>query len=443
MGKDGLKEDWWRQKRWWIPVLLLVVGSLVLVIVGPPAVIRVSQPDIRTASAADQLKAENDLRGTLVTMLAGLAVAGGSIVAALNFANSRAGLAETQRQNRETSELQRRGQVTERFSRAIDQLGEAEKLDVRLGAIYALEQIARDSSELHWPIVEILTAFIRQHTKTGAGGGQPEHHQSPAASEVPADIQAALTVLGRRNSDNDRGKIDLTQADLQGARLSAANLQGADFGRANLQGALLIGANLQGALLIGANLQGAELDGANLQGAIAMGANFQGAELTQADLQGAMLAQAALQGAQLIEANLKNAALNETQLNDANLRGSNLQGAQLIRANLQRANLDRADLENAGLDRADLEGAVFFGAKMEGARLSGTDLQDADLRRANLQGAKFNEANLQGARLGQADLQFAVGLGQKQLDSAISDETTKVPPGLTIKRVNSEETGAS
>jgi hypothetical protein len=26
-------------------------------------------------------------------------------------------------------------------------------------------QIARDSPELHWPIVEILTAFIREHTK--------------------------------------------------------------------------------------------------------------------------------------------------------------------------------------------------------------------------------------------------------------------------------------
>jgi hypothetical protein len=41
---------------------------------------------------------------------------------------------------------------------------ELDKVDIRLGAIYALEQIARDSPDLHWPIVEILTAFIREHT---------------------------------------------------------------------------------------------------------------------------------------------------------------------------------------------------------------------------------------------------------------------------------------
>jgi hypothetical protein len=44
---------------------IVVLGLLVLVIAVPPAVIRASRPDIRTASAADQLKAENDLRTTL------------------------------------------------------------------------------------------------------------------------------------------------------------------------------------------------------------------------------------------------------------------------------------------------------------------------------------------------------------------------------------------
>jgi hypothetical protein len=168
MGEGDRKQEWWRQKRWWIPGILVVVGLLVLVIVVPPAAIRASRPDIRKASAADQLKAENDLRSTLVTTLAGLAVAAGTLVAALNFANSRAGLTETQRQNRESSELQRRGQVNERFSKAVDQLGSAQ-LDVRIGGIYALEQIARDSPMtdespgLHPPVMEILTAFVREH----------------------------------------------------------------------------------------------------------------------------------------------------------------------------------------------------------------------------------------------------------------------------------------
>jgi hypothetical protein len=36
------------------------------------------------------------------------------------------------------------GQITERFTRAVDQLG-SDKLDVRLGGMYALERIARHS----------------------------------------------------------------------------------------------------------------------------------------------------------------------------------------------------------------------------------------------------------------------------------------------------------
>src|SRR3954447_12289204 len=58
--------------------------------------------------------------------------------------------------------LNRAGQITERFTRAIDQLGNAE-LDVRLGGIYALERIARDSKDDHPQVVEVLTAYAREH----------------------------------------------------------------------------------------------------------------------------------------------------------------------------------------------------------------------------------------------------------------------------------------
>jgi hypothetical protein len=41
-------------------------------------------------------------------------------------------------------QISREGQVTDRFTRAVDQLGHPE-VDVRLGGIYALERIAKDS----------------------------------------------------------------------------------------------------------------------------------------------------------------------------------------------------------------------------------------------------------------------------------------------------------
>jgi hypothetical protein len=36
------------------------------------------------------------------------------------------------------------------------------QFETRLGGIYALERIAKDSEADHWPIMEILTAYVRK-----------------------------------------------------------------------------------------------------------------------------------------------------------------------------------------------------------------------------------------------------------------------------------------
>jgi hypothetical protein len=51
--------------------------------------------------------------------------------------------------------------VTDPYTKAIEQLGSG-KLDVRIGAIYALERVARDSARDHQTVIEVLTAFIRE-----------------------------------------------------------------------------------------------------------------------------------------------------------------------------------------------------------------------------------------------------------------------------------------
>jgi hypothetical protein len=65
--------------------------------------------------------------------------------------------------SRQSHELNRQGQITERFTRAVDQLGNRDSVDIRLGGIYALERIGRESRDDHGPIVEILTAYVREH----------------------------------------------------------------------------------------------------------------------------------------------------------------------------------------------------------------------------------------------------------------------------------------
>lgn len=83
------------------------------------------------------------------TALIGLATAvvgvGGTVyVAVLGFRNNKEALKNAREGNEETLKATRAGQLADRYTRAIDQLGSA-TVDVTIGGIYALERIARDS----------------------------------------------------------------------------------------------------------------------------------------------------------------------------------------------------------------------------------------------------------------------------------------------------------
>ncbi len=58
-------------------------------------------------------------------------------------------------------EIAQEGLITERFSKAVELLG-SDKVDARLGGIYALERIARESKKDHWPIVEFYCLRARE-----------------------------------------------------------------------------------------------------------------------------------------------------------------------------------------------------------------------------------------------------------------------------------------
>jgi uncharacterized protein YjbI with pentapeptide repeats len=271
-------------------------------------------------------------------------------------------------------------QITERFTKAVEQLASPE-IAVRLGGIYALERIANNSKDDHWTIMEVLTAFVREPPSLKAPLEEekpllelPTHIQKAKDGKQPQklriDIQAALTVIGRRDTKQDleNQKLDLSNADIAGANLREAKLQGANFYQANLQGADLTKAQLRGADLGNTNLQQAHIIEANLQGAI------------------------------LTEANLKGAFLNRTNLQEADLMGAKLQGAHLSYANLQRAYLQLANLQST--------------------RLSHAQLQEANLRQANFSGASLLDANLEGSFIDLADFRNAYQLTQQQIMSA-------------------------
>jgi len=217
---------------------------------------------------------------------------------------------EQQRANLKQLKITEQGQVTDRFGRGIDQLGSGKRA-VRIGGVYALGQLLHDSPDEEANIIEVLSAYIRDHTHTPAAAASTSVAAAlHACTSAPTsdvhrtsdvhpttDVQAALTILGRRPDPGSHRHIDLTKAHLTGASLAAAYLGGADLREADFTTAYLRGAHLHGAALRGADLHGADLCRADLTGAHLPGADLTGADLTRAHLTGADLTVADLTGA--------------------------------------------------------------------------------------------------------------------------------------------------
>ena len=301
------RAGWPRGIRWLAGGAAVVLAVAFLWALFVPVAGCLAHHDAGSATGPLHVTALDNARGRLLTLGAGLLAAGALWFTARTFT------------------LSREGQVTDRYTRAIEQLG-SDKLDVRIGGIYALERIARDSAQDHPVVMEVLTAFIREHSYEQwsppappglAWIGRLERFRFGGRFR-PArpDVLAAFTVVGRRDAERDVGLMDL-----YGANLATAKLLDADLGSA---------------LLADADLRVAVLPRARLGKAV-----------------------------------LRDADLREATLDDADLRGANLTAADLTRAHLEDADLSGACLRDADLTRAELTDADFTGADLKGARWPG------------------------------------------------------------------------
>ena len=284
---DRLRAIAWQimARRYKVPLLVLggvfLAAVLLLIIIKVPQRQAASWRGQPGVELKDLPKLENDARTTLIQGLGGLALLIGLYLTLRNL------------------QLTQDKQITEHYTRAVEHLG-SDQLSMRLGAIYALERISNDSERDYWTIIEILTAYVRERVPIKIN----KEEAPPPLSETPAklaiDIQAILTVFGRRSQTFGFGEhqvLDLSFTDLAGAILYRSYLERAGLMGTSLQWAYLGEAWLTGALLVGAYLENANLSGAHLRGAMLAGTNLSGANLDGADLQGALLMSANLEGA--------------------------------------------------------------------------------------------------------------------------------------------------
>ncbi|TRU20340.1 MAG: pentapeptide repeat-containing protein [Microcystis aeruginosa Ma_SC_T_19800800_S464] len=350
--------------------------------------------------AIDVVKTIISALGLIATLFAGIGLF-------VNYLNSQA----------EIQLIQER-LITERFSKAVEQIGN-NKEEVVIGGIYSLERIAKDSSKDQWTIMEVLTSYIRKNSPIPSNIQQlkPEARQKSLEKlpSVSIPVQAALTVIGRRKVENDQAGDNLAET------TDSNKIKILDLSRTNLRGA-----NLNGASLIGANLNEANLNLANLNRAYLNEANLNLANLNLANLNGAYL-----NLANLNLANLNGAYLNLANLNLANLDGANLYGADLIGANLNRANLNRANLNGANLDGANLIGADLIGADLIGANLDGANLWGAEVDPKQIKSACFWESAIYTQGKWDEDKQLWVAAdpkaNQREIDKLKRDKNSDPP----------------
>ncbi len=394
----------------------LTIVAVVLAVLFAVALWKVPQLQVRYAKdvqAKDRFNSENEARKTLATILGGIVVLAGAYFTWQNV------------------QLAKEGQVTDRFAKAIEQVGAVDgsgnkKLEVRLGGIYALERIANQSERDYWPIMEVLTAYVRENTpykpqesidySQAAPVTAAPVTAAPVTRPLPIDIQAILTVISRRDRKYEpKGKF----LDLRGADLEEAILSPADLVNVNFRGTNLRKADLHGAVLDDANLSGANLSGADL-----IGANLPGADLSKADL-----GRANASGANLRNAKIIWAQVGATNFSGADLRNAKIEGN--FAANLRNANLSGADLSKGYVNGADLSGANLSGANLGGASIPGVgDLVGTGIYRARLAGANVHGANFTRARVSDTDLREVRGLTQEQVDVATGNSGTQLPDNL-------------
>ena len=273
--------------------LMGIIGSVRLIVEQLVALLSETQTpapaDIATPSQIGKLGDPTDIRDLsyAIAVLLGVLVAASTVPFALirvwiNDRTIKAAERSTAAAERTTNAAEQ-GLITDRINTAVTGLG-VEKtvkqtasdgnvtentdanIEVRLGAVYALERISQDSDRDHIQIMEILCAYIRTNAPWDMDTDAPWDPETPTPFKKPrADIQAALTVIGRRAPDKialERHKgfvLDLRFADLRGADLRGADLRDGDFAQA-----VFFGSNFQFALLLRTNLKGAKLQNANL-----------------------------------------------------------------------------------------------------------------------------------------------------------------------------------
>ncbi len=289
-----MKRSFWRSISEWIQrhrvALFFALSPMVAY-----AILLIASPD----TFDERLKTIT----AIATILGALGLFLNLIFTSDTVENSRKALALQASAHQETQRHQTKSQQDDRFFKAAEMLGRPDSPQAWIAALYALEQLAEDSSQHYNPVMETICAFVRERSQVNRptpeevdalaeryeellttrpsnaprdAYGMPLHPREQLAfPKTTHEIDVAMRIIGRRRQH-------LGRDEQRGLDLSGANLCGMGFRRIDLQGA-----KLENALLVDAHFLECNLAYANLRKADLRFSSFARTLLNHANLESA------------------------------------------------------------------------------------------------------------------------------------------------------------
>jgi uncharacterized protein YjbI with pentapeptide repeats len=195
-------------------------------------------------------------------------------------------------------------------------------LESRLGALYSLERLLRESEKDQRAILETLCAYIRENSPVELPD-QPDaidllyRGRTQPSPTRRTDIQAALTVLGRRSqSVRKRARDEGWSLDFRNSNLSAydfANLafDGSDFSHSLLNSAILTGASFANCTFTRVVLYQADMRRTSFRSSTFKNCTVDKAQIEQTDFSLAKIVGTDLRGAKIVSFDIRGADIEE------------------------------------------------------------------------------------------------------------------------------------
>ena len=259
--------------------------------------------------------------------------------------------------------LLRHQHANESFDRAVSNLG-AVSVDVRIGAMAVLEQLAIASREHYWLVADTLATTVKERF------AEVSARYSPATGPVtlPVDGAHALGILARlsyhrpdrcdrfaKAQPGDFYSRDPYKEPRHGVSLDGLQAAHTRADHFVFRGATLHKGSFEGAACVGARFEGVSLNFASFAGADLRGATFRTCSMFMCDFTGANLLDAIfefnhIQNAVFDLANLENARFYRSTWVLTSARGARFVGTSFLQTHIDATN--------------DLTGAVVVDVKL-------------------------------------------------------------------------------